>query len=197
MAQKYYAVAKGREGANIYLSWDECKANVFGFSGAVYKSFGDLADAKAFISDNSGKVKVSGKELIAYVDGSYSIAKKMYSYGVVFLKSGKVVHTISRKGSDSEAAEMRQIYGELMGAMKAVDYAISEGEKSIVIHYDYMGIENWALGNWKRNKKHTQKYYDFMQDRLKKIDVKFVKVLAHSGDEFNDMADSLAKRALK
>ena len=35
---KYYAVKKGKT-LGIYKSWDECKAQVDGFSGAEYKSF--------------------------------------------------------------------------------------------------------------------------------------------------------------
>ena len=39
MAKKYYAVRSGREGPQVYESWDECKRQVHGVAGAVYKSF--------------------------------------------------------------------------------------------------------------------------------------------------------------
>ena len=35
---KYYAVKNGRK-IGIFETWDECKAQVEGFSGAEYKSF--------------------------------------------------------------------------------------------------------------------------------------------------------------
>ena len=35
-----------------------------------------------------------------------------------------------------------------------------------------------------------------MQNNMKKIDIKFVKVKGHSGDKYNDIADKLAKKAL-
>ena len=38
MVVKYYAVAVGKK-PGIYTKWDECKAMVHGFPGAVYKSF--------------------------------------------------------------------------------------------------------------------------------------------------------------
>jgi len=38
MAKKAYAVYVGRK-PGVYLSWDECKAQVDGFSGASYKGF--------------------------------------------------------------------------------------------------------------------------------------------------------------
>ena len=36
--KKYYAVRKGLN-PGIYNTWDECRKNVIGFSGAIYKSF--------------------------------------------------------------------------------------------------------------------------------------------------------------
>ena len=38
MASKYYAVKKGKV-PGIYLNWNDCKAMVDGYPGAVYKSF--------------------------------------------------------------------------------------------------------------------------------------------------------------
>ena len=35
MAEKYYAVKKGLK-TGIFRTWDECKASVNGYSGAVY-----------------------------------------------------------------------------------------------------------------------------------------------------------------
>lgn len=50
MAKKYYAVAKGKT-PGIYLTWDDCKAQVTHFSGAVYKSFTTLQEAEDFITN--------------------------------------------------------------------------------------------------------------------------------------------------
>ena len=44
VGKKYYAVKQGRE-TGIYTSWDACKAQVQGYSGAVYKSFMTLEEA--------------------------------------------------------------------------------------------------------------------------------------------------------
>jgi viroplasmin and RNaseH domain-containing protein len=38
MASKYYAVKKGKV-PGIYFNWNDCKAMVDGYQGAVYKSF--------------------------------------------------------------------------------------------------------------------------------------------------------------
>lgn len=54
MANKYYAVKKGKT-PGIYYSWDECKAQVDGFSGAKYKSFKSEMEARDYIGDNTEK----------------------------------------------------------------------------------------------------------------------------------------------
>ena len=49
---KYYAVKVGRQ-PGIYTTWEECKSQVNGYSGAIYKSFATLQEAKVFMGDNS------------------------------------------------------------------------------------------------------------------------------------------------
>jgi ribonuclease HI len=52
--KKYYAVRSGRE-PGVYLTWDECKAQIDGYPKAEYKGFSSLADAEAYL----GYVKTS------------------------------------------------------------------------------------------------------------------------------------------
>jgi len=47
----YYAVYKGYK-PGIYLSWDECKVNVLGYKGAIFKKFNDLNSANNFVNQN-------------------------------------------------------------------------------------------------------------------------------------------------
>lgn len=193
---KYYAVKKGRgKTPAIYNTWEECKSKVQGYQGAEYKSFKTLEEANDYIKGNS-KQESNSNKLVAYVDGSYSVSKDNYAYGVVLIKNGSIIKTMSDKGKDRGAAKMRQIYGELQGVIKALDYAIKKGEKEIHVYYDYYGIEHWATGKWNRNNPFTEHYHDYMQKRMKKIRIVFHKVAAHSGNKYNDMADKLAKDAL-
>ena len=55
--KKFYAVARGRI-PGIYLSWDECKAQTDGFSGAIFKGFVLRNDAENFINQDRGSTKV-------------------------------------------------------------------------------------------------------------------------------------------
>jgi len=190
---KYYAVKKGRH-PGIYTSWDACKAEVEGFSGAAYKSFKTEKEARAWIKGPKPVRMDHG--LIAYVDGSFNIKTKVYGYGAVLIDGGQVIQRLSGSDDDEELASMRNVAGEINGAMAAVDYAITHGYDGIVLYYDYMGICQWATGEWKANKAGTKAYADYMQKAMKKIGIWFEKVEAHSGDRFNDEADALAKKAV-
>lgn len=45
---KYYAVHRGRN-PGVYVTWAECKPQVFGYKGARYKSFQSLENAQHFV----------------------------------------------------------------------------------------------------------------------------------------------------
>ena len=190
---KYYAVKKGRI-PGVYHTWDECKKQVDGYSGAVYKSFSSLQEANDFLIEKSKTVFHNG--LIAYVDGSYNIKTKEYGYGCVLIEGQKVIEKLSGKGNKEELASMRNVSGEILGSLAAMKYAVDHRYPQICIYYDYEGIEKWATGLWKTNKEATKQYVQMVQRFQNQLDIHFIKVLAHSGDTFNEMADQLAKKAV-
>ena len=220
MAGKLYAVRVGRT-PGIYSTWDDCKAQIDGFSGAVYKSFKTAAEAAEFmgwgagmsgaadsesaltavkkdvvvddISDNMSKE--IDLENVAYVDGSFNVATGEFSYGVVMFHNGQE-HTFSKSFSDPELASMRNVAGEIKGAEAAMEYAYKNGMTTLTIYHDYEGISKWPLRLWAANKEGTKAYQQYYDEIKKYVDIKFVKVKGHSGDKYNDLADKLAKEAL-
>ncbi|MDR1773704.1 MAG: RNase H1/viroplasmin domain-containing protein, partial [Clostridioides sp.] len=71
MSKKFYVVRKGRN-TGIFNTWNECKKQVDGFSGAEYKSFTSHSDAKIYLSGSTSDFEDFDENmLIAYVDGSY------------------------------------------------------------------------------------------------------------------------------
>lgn len=205
MASKYYAVKKGKV-PGIYLSWNDCKAVVDGYQGAVYKSFKTIEEAEKFITGEKiiSGMKASGKNTsesgetcstYAFVDGSFNKATHTYGYGG-FLVTDNEKYVLQGADNDAEMATMRNVAGEIKGAEAAVKKAIELGIKALVIYYDYMGIEMWATGAWKRNKAGTIAYHDYIMSVREQIKLTFVKVKGHSGVEGNEEADKLAKQAV-
>jgi len=136
------------------------------------------------------------EKVIAYVDGSYNDKLKKYSFGCVFLlPCGEMIEK-SGNGDNPASLAIRNVAGEMIGAMFAVRWAITNGFSEIEIRYDYAGIEKWVTGEWKRKNELTQKYADAMNRWKTVIGVSFRKVTAHSNNKYNDMADALAKKAL-
>lgn len=193
--KKFYAVKTGRK-PGIYLSWDACKAQITGYSGAVYKGFETEDEARLFLSDSRIEKEPSEDALVAYVDGSYNVATKEFSYGMVLLEAEKVIAKECEKSNDASLAAMRNVAGEIKGAEAAMRYAKEHDRKELVIYHDYEGIAKWCLGEWKANKEGTKAYKAFYDAVSRQIQITFVKVKGHSGDTYNEMADQLAKQAL-
>lgn len=203
--KKLYAVRKGKT-TGIFRSWEECKNSVVGYPGAEYKGFFTAAEADAYLSGAESKEQntafeepeaCSADRITAYVDGSFSAKLGRYAFGcVIITPDGRIVRE-SGNGNNPESAALRNVTGEMLGAMSAVKWCAKNGYSAIRIYYDYSGIEKWVTGEWKAKNILTQKYAAFMRKHREKLLISFQKVAAHTGDKYNEEADQLAKAALK
>lgn len=194
MKETFYAVRKGFT-PGIYTTWDEAKAQIHGFSGASYKKFYTEEEAARFIGDSNNSLTDENEaECQLYVDGSYSEEKNQYGYGVVGVKDGKSFYSRYGAGNNEAYLSQRQIGGEVVAVLQALDYAIYKGFKTVEICYDYEGIEKWITGEWKAKSPIAIAYKYHFDLKKEKINVQFRKVIAHTGDHFNERADRLAKK---
>ena len=192
--KKAYAVRVGRN-TGIFDTWDECRRQVTGFPGAEYKGFATVEEAEAYIGNGKPADQISPDAARIYVDGSYDRKTRRFACGGVILYQGKT-ETFSHAYEDPEAAEMRNVAGEVMGAECGISYCLEHSIPEAVIYYDYMGIGKWGDDEWKANLPMTREYKQFVADARKKMRITFRKVAAHTGDRYNEMADRLAKAAL-
>lgn len=206
--KKIYAVRKGKT-TGIFYSWDECSASVNGYPGAEYKSFTMKEEANAYLGNSfAAQIEEEKKDqkntapdrtestLTAYVDGSFDPSIGKYAFGCILLTPEGETIRESGNGQDPESLAIRNVAGEMLGAMYAVQWAINHGYPSLTIYYDYEGIAKWAKGDWKAKNKRTQQYAEFMNGKRSYIQLSFQKVKAHSGDHYNEEVDKLAKSAL-
>lgn len=194
---KFYVVKKGKK-TGIFSTWDECKEQVTGFKGAVYKSFKTLSEAEAFLERNEEKIEnieeVDG--VYAYIDGSFDRVSGVYGSGVVIV-DGDMKYDFKHAGNREDYAQLHNVAGELEAAKFVMWYAVDKKIREITLFYDYQGIEAWATGSWEANLTYTQDYVKFYNKVKERVKVNFVKVKAHTGVELNELVDKLAKEAIE
>ena len=194
---KFYAVRKGKK-TGIFSTWDECKEQVTGFKGAIYKSFKTLEEAEEFVKGNEEKIEnvetVDG--VYAYIDGSFDRVQGIYGSGVVIVDGDKK-YEFKHAGNREDYAQLHNVAGELEAAKYVMWYAVDKKIPEITIFYDYEGIESWVTGEWKANLNYTKDYVEFARKASAKVKLNFIKVKAHTGVELNELVDSLAKEAIE
>lgn len=221
--KKSHYVVKVGKNPGIYKTWAQCQEQVSGFPGAIFKGFETLEEAMEYQNEEVSqkqiqkqkegyekallrKDKVKHKEddvdkknednVVAYVDGSYNIAKKMYSYGAVIFHNGKELH-FYKSFKENKNTSLNNVAGEVEGAKKAMEYCLENNISSLDLYYDYQGIEDWCTGAWKAKLKFTKEYKEMYDDIKDILNINFNKVAAHTGNKYNELADRLANKAFE
>ena len=200
--QKYYAVKKGNK-TGIFMSWDECKEAIKGFPIPEYKSFLTEAEAKAFldekdiIMENEIKPRLDKGEVVAFVDGSYDETIKAYGSGVyLFVPNGDILEW-NQKGNNEKYIDMKNVAGEIIASLMAIDWAWKNEYSVINVFHDYVGVEKWATGEWETNTGLGQFYVKSINAKKEIIKINFIHVKGHSNNKYNNIVDRLARNAVK
>lgn len=197
-----FAVVNGKEGNKIYKTWAETQENTSGVSGVIFHKFKTMEECNEFINDKikllDSKKKYDGsiEYPCAFVDGSINQNTMKCGWGFIILsEEDKISVQDCGSGENEDYQISRNVYGELLSAIRSVHKAIELGYKELHIYYDYEGIEKWYNGEWtfKKNEM-AKKYHDWMHSANKKIKLSFVDCKSHTGIKWNDEVDKLAKK---
>lgn len=139
-----------------------------------------------------------------YTDGSFSSKSLVGGFGVVVIKNNEIIHTYKEnfhKNTTHNRMELQAILYAL-GLIQTTykdEKCIIYSDSSYCVKSCNEWIDTWAKNGWKRNGNKDIENLDLIQSLYKYItidffncQVKIEKVLGHSGNIYNELADALA-----
>lgn len=184
---KFYAI-KTPDDSKIVTTWDECQKLTHGVKGVLFKSFGTMAEAEAWISGIAAPVP---EGIRVFVDGSFSAGFPYSGWAFVVVDGDEEI--ARGNGLTAFEAESRNIDGEVMASYQAMRWLDAHDMNGVICH-DYEGIARWAKGQWQAKSNIAKRYVTAVQPYLHRV--KFEKVAAHTGVKWNELVDKLAKEAI-
>lgn len=174
MARKFYAVRTGRA-TGIFLTWDDCRAQVEGFRGARYKSFPTEAEARDWLTEAQPLAALFGEEEAAPVRRAPARKKSAAAGGAGAQADDAICHVytdgsclrnpngpggwavcIVRSGEESEtlsggAPSTTNNRMEMMAAIEALRHLPKSEPIVLSTDSQYLknGITKWIF-SWKR-----------------------------------------------
>lgn len=130
-----------------------------------------------------------------YTDGAYTSLQNCGGIGVVFVKDGHKIGSISKTLQPSTNNKM-----EIAAVIIALKNVLKNGWKDVTIVTDSQYVIGCATKGWNRKKNVRLWYrYDLLKQELDKqnVKIKFEWVRGHDGNKFNELADELAVTASK
>ena len=204
-AVKFYAVRKGRQ-PGIYTTWPACEEQIKGFPGAVYKAFPTKAQALAFAGEGlPGLTGLPPADTLPatdgihiWVDGSclpHGNGHLHFGWAYVILDGERELHRASGHDVPAEARRHRNVAGEIQAVLQALEWCRAQGIATATISFDYQGLASWVEGTWKTRTPFTRAYAERV--RALGMTLTWHKVLAHSGETYNELVDQLARAAAR
>lgn len=214
--QYYYAVKRGRR-KGVFKNLDSCMAQVKGYPEAVFKRCSSLEEAQNFIYENSISV-LKPTDCSAYICGEFEPLSRMYVASVEFThnKSGKIenilkvfntpenhdkiLFTIKNSFTvnvcENDFADLGESCGEVMAAILAINYALSNGYKSITLFHTLACVGAWPLNIWSADTQQATAYKRYFNSVKDRIDVQFFKISSESDRERVEKMRNIAKKEL-
>lgn len=221
MAKKVYAVKRGRT-TGLFMSWAECRAQIDGFAGAVYKGFMTLGEAQAWLwgaaPDTADKQKARPNEGVGETKEMTLAGLEMPADYTVYTDGsclrnpdgpgGFAAVIISRDGAVREIAGGEpQTTNNRMELRAGIEALKSLPEGSVLDFYtdsQYLRnafVKRW-LSAWKRRGWLTasgepvknQDLWRAMEAACARHTIRFHWVKGHAGDRFNERCDLLARQ---
>lgn len=187
----FYAVRKGRK-PGIYFTWKECEEQIAGYPYPSYRKFNTLEEAEAFIGEKKEKSGV----LEVWCDGS-AVLDKSAGCGIVIVRDDVVVEELAYPLGEP----FTNSHGEVQGILRGISIALllkREDERIEVNSDSEFSVKTINLWGPKRKSWSGYKYADEFQQIIEYVstnDITVKHVRAHRGIKYNEMADSLSRRA--
>ncbi|CAG8616322.1 20047_t:CDS:2, partial [Racocetra persica] len=176
---RYYAVRKGRK-PGIYLTWDECKAQVNKFPNAVYKKFSTRTKAQNFNEEKREvSVVLNNSKIQVWTDGlSFNNGTKKAQADIGVFWKDNDPNNLSKRLPGSEQTNNRAEIYAIIRTLEICENKTKPLEIMTDSKYIISIIKDWAE-KWEKNR--------YMKT------VQLVHVRGHLGNYSNEQADRLAK----
>lgn len=217
-AKKYYAVAAGRR-PGIYDNWPAAKAQVHGYTGAVFKGFPTREEAAAWLKkpartstvkpgSNSGAKHCSAEttpgrdRVLIYTDGGARFNPGPGGYGIIRIHNG------TREEISGGFRLTTNNRMELMGCIVALR-DLEPRDRPVALYTDSGYVVNginkgWAKGwrrrGWLKADRTPALNPDLwaeLLDLIEGLDITFNWVRGHAGNPLNERCDELAVAAAR
>jgi ribonuclease HI len=203
---KYYAVARGHR-TGIFILWNDCKEQVIGYKGAVYKKFDTKEEAENYIQSFVVvliETDILDVDYYVYTDGACSNnGRPNAKAGIGIFFGINDERNLSRKLDGKQTNNVAELQA-IIETYNIIKYDILAGKKITIVSDSEYAIKCAVIYGKKcdkvsyMNKELVKTIYELYKD---KTNIKFLHVKAHTKNTDihsigNDNADKLANIAI-